>query len=83
MHYASCLFNLKGEEICRLIGGSPKLTRLALDKFAIFPSLEALLGTSAPGQLEEVTLGSYEEEGVNELVARLRSKSPRLKNRIS
>ncbi len=68
----------KVEEIRMLIGGFPKLTKLALEKFAIFHGLEALLDTGIPGQLEVVTLGSYEQEGVNELVNRLRSKSPRL-----
>ena len=72
-------YMLKSDEIRTLISGFPKLTRLALDKFAILPGLRALLGTSTPGQLEEITLGSYEEEEVNELVTRLRSKSPRLK----
>ena len=70
---------LKGDEIRMLIGGFPKLTRLAMNKFAIMPGMEALLGTSAPGQLEEIALGSYEEEEVNELVAGLRSKAPRSK----
>lgn len=69
----------KVEEIRTLIGGFPKLTKLALEKFAIFQGLEALLGISVPGQLEEITLGSDEEEGVNELVNRLRSKFPRLR----
>jgi len=75
-------YMFKGEEICTLISGFPKLTRLALDGFAILPGLEALLGTNVPGRLEEVTLGRHEEEErVSDLVARLCSTSPRLKIR--
>ena len=69
----------KVEEIRTLIGGFPKLTKLAFEKSAIFHGLEALLGTSTPGQLEEITLGSDEEDGVNDLIDQLRSKSPRLR----
>ena len=68
----------KVEEIRKLIGGFPKLTKLDLKKSAIFYGLEALLDTEIPGKLQEITLGSYEQEGVNDLVDRLRSKSPRL-----
>jgi hypothetical protein len=71
-------YTAQREEIRSLIGGFPKLTRLTLDKFAILPGLEALLGTSVAGQLEEITLGSHGEEKVNELVAGLRSTSPRI-----
>ena len=69
----------KYEEIRTLIGGFPKLTTLALEKFAIFHGLSALCSTSIPEQLEEITLGSNEEEGGNELVNQLRSKSPGLR----
>lgn len=68
----------KVEEIRTLIGGFPKLTKLALEKFAIFYGLVALLDTGIPGRLEEVTLGSYVQKGVNSLVNRLRYESPRL-----
>jgi hypothetical protein len=80
--WVRCTELMKAREIRMLVGGFPNLTTLVLEESAVFYGLETLLETNVPDKLEKVTLGSYEEEGVNELIERLRSESPRLNIRF-